>query len=144
MSTPSHRRAIVTIGGGTGSYVLNGLKQFKNHIRLTAIVTMVDAGGSTGRLRDEFGYLPVGDVRMALVVWRAKIINTKLCCASYFYIGSIKVKGFQGTTLAIYFSCPDDLLGSEEADSSCRPGIASNRVGGACNDRVGTTSGHLR
>jgi len=56
---------IVTIGGGTGTFtLLSGLK--KHPVELTAIVTMADSGGSTGRLRDEFGYLPVGDVRMAL------------------------------------------------------------------------------
>lgn len=57
---------IVVIGGGTGSYtVLSGLKKYPVH--LTAIVTMADDGGSTGRLRDEFGVLPPGDVRQCLV-----------------------------------------------------------------------------
>jgi uncharacterized cofD-like protein len=56
---------IVVIGGGTGSYnVLLGLKQFD--VRLTAVVSMMDSGGSTGRLRDEFGFLPPGDVRRCL------------------------------------------------------------------------------
>ncbi len=61
------KKNIVVIGGGTGTHtVLRGLKQFKNVVNISAIVTMADSGGSTGRLRDEFGYLPVGDVRMAL------------------------------------------------------------------------------
>lgn len=56
----------VTIGGGTGSYTsLRGLK--KHPINLTAIVNMVDDGGSSGRLRDELGVLPPGDVRQCLV-----------------------------------------------------------------------------
>jgi uncharacterized cofD-like protein len=38
---------------------------------LTAIVTMADSGGSSGRLRDEFGYLPAGDVRRCLVALAA-------------------------------------------------------------------------
>jgi uncharacterized cofD-like protein len=59
---------IVVIGGGTGTHtVLRGLKKFSHQIDITAIVTMADSGGSTGRLRDEFGQLPVGDARMALV-----------------------------------------------------------------------------
>ncbi|MDO8452237.1 MAG: YvcK family protein [bacterium] len=57
---------IVTIGGGTGTFtLLTGLKKYTNN--LTAVVSMADSGGSTGRLRDEFGILPPGDVRRALI-----------------------------------------------------------------------------
>ena len=57
---------IVVIGGGTGSFVvLSGLKEYP--IELTAVVTVADSGGSTGRLRTEFGFLPVGDIRQCLV-----------------------------------------------------------------------------
>lgn len=56
---------IVVIGGGTGSFVvLSGLRRYP--IDLTAIVTVADSGGSTGRLRSEFGFLPVGDLRQCL------------------------------------------------------------------------------
>ena len=59
-------KKIVTIGGGTGSFtLLSGLKNYKYDI--TAIVTMADDGGSTGKLRDELGVLPPGDVRQCLV-----------------------------------------------------------------------------
>src|SRR3989344_371648 len=63
-------KKIVVIGGGTGVYtVLTALKpHFKN---LTAIVTMADDGGSTGILREEFGMLPPGDIRRALVALSA-------------------------------------------------------------------------
>jgi uncharacterized cofD-like protein len=58
---------IVTIGGGTGSYVvLSGLKKLPD-VSLTALVSMADDGGSTGVLRDELGVLPPGDVRQCLV-----------------------------------------------------------------------------
>ena len=57
---------IVVIGGGTGTFVvLSGLKQYPYH--LTAIVSMADDGGSTGKLRDELGVLPPGDIRQCLV-----------------------------------------------------------------------------
>lgn len=57
---------VITIGGGTGSYVtLLGLKKY--NLKLTAIVTMTDNGGSSGKLRDELGVLPPGDIRQCLV-----------------------------------------------------------------------------
>jgi len=60
------RQNIVTIGGGSGSFmVLTGLKKYP--VDLSAIVTMSDDGGSTGVLRDELGVLPPGDVRQCLV-----------------------------------------------------------------------------
>lgn len=60
-----HKPQVVVIGGGTGSFVvLSGLK--KHNLDLTAIITVADSGGSTGRLRDEFGFLPVGDLRQSL------------------------------------------------------------------------------
>lgn len=56
---------IVVIGGGTGTYtILQGLKKLS--LDITAIVAMSDSGGSSGRLRDEFGVLPPGDVRQCL------------------------------------------------------------------------------
>ena len=60
------QKKIVVIGGGTGVFtVLSGLKKHPHD--LSAIVTMADDGGSTGQLREEFGILPPGDVRRALL-----------------------------------------------------------------------------
>lgn len=57
---------IVVIGGGTGlSALLRGLKEYT--CNLTAIVTVADDGGSSGKLRHEMGILPPGDVRNCLV-----------------------------------------------------------------------------
>jgi len=57
---------IVVIGGGTGVFtVLSGLKKYP--LDLAAVVSMADDGGSTGTLREEFGILPPGDIRRALV-----------------------------------------------------------------------------
>lgn len=59
-------KKIVVIGGGTGSFtVLRGLKKYD--VELSAIVSMTDDGGSTGRLRDEQGVLPPGDIRRCIV-----------------------------------------------------------------------------
>jgi uncharacterized cofD-like protein len=66
----AHRRLyrgpkIVVIGGGTGlSTLLRGLKAYSANT--TAIVTVADDGGSSGRLRREIGVLPPGDIRNCL------------------------------------------------------------------------------
>ncbi|MBZ5515565.1 MAG: YvcK family protein [Acidobacteriia bacterium] len=70
---------VVAIGGGTGlATLLRGLKLHLGEVarpatarpivtRLTAVVTVTDEGGSSGRLRREFGILPPGDIRNCLV-----------------------------------------------------------------------------
>lgn len=57
---------IVAIGGGTGlSVLLGGLKHYTNN--LTAVISVADDGGSSGRLRRELGVLPPGDFRNCIV-----------------------------------------------------------------------------
>ena len=57
---------VVAVGGGTGlSTLLTGIKLFTSNI--TAIVTVTDTGGSSGRLRNEMDVLPPGDIRNCLV-----------------------------------------------------------------------------
>src|ERR1700732_1363983 len=62
---------IVAIGGGTGlSTLLHGLKPYARHpaqADITAVVTVTDDGGSSGRLRREFDVLPPGDIRNCMV-----------------------------------------------------------------------------
>src|SRR5271163_2493909 len=59
---------IVAIGGGPGlSELLQGLKHFAPEVDITAIVTVTDDGGSSGRLRREFDALPPGDIRNCMV-----------------------------------------------------------------------------
>lgn len=56
---------VVALGGGHGlATTLRALRSLTPH--LTAIVTVADDGGSSGRLREEFGIIPPGDLRMAL------------------------------------------------------------------------------
>jgi len=61
----SSDRKVVALGGGHGlAATLTALRSFTSNI--TAIVTVADNGGSSGRLREEFPILPPGDLRMAL------------------------------------------------------------------------------
>lgn len=56
---------VVVMGGGTGIYpVVSALKELPCEI--AAVVATSDSGGSTGRIRDEFGFPPVGDLRQSL------------------------------------------------------------------------------
>ncbi|MDO8503482.1 MAG: YvcK family protein [bacterium] len=60
------KKKVVVIGGGTGTYqVLVGLK--RHPIDISAVISMSDSGGSTGKLRKELSILPPGDVRRALI-----------------------------------------------------------------------------
>lgn len=71
-------KKITVFGGGTGTYViLSGLKKYP--LDLGVIVTMMDSGGSTGRLRDQLGVLPPGDLRQCfLALSEAPILWRKL------------------------------------------------------------------
>jgi uncharacterized cofD-like protein len=66
-ASPLH---VVAIGGGTGlSCLLQGLKRYAwtGEVDITAIVTVTDDGGSSGRLRRQFDVLPPGDIRNCMV-----------------------------------------------------------------------------
>lgn len=64
-SGPAGGTSVVALGGGHGLHAsLSSLRRVVDD--LTAIVTVADNGGSSGRLRGEFGVLPPGDLRMAL------------------------------------------------------------------------------
>ncbi|BAS17973.1 putative gluconeogenesis factor [Arthrobacter sp. Hiyo8] len=64
-SQPAKGPSVVALGGGHGlSASLSALRLLTSE--LTAIVTVADDGGSSGRLREEYGVLPPGDLRMAL------------------------------------------------------------------------------
>ena len=111
------KKRLVTIGGGTGTHtVLRGLKQYQHKVDLTAIVTMADSGGSTGRLRDEFGYLPVGDVRMALTALASDIDQHEELVRELFLHRFAKGTGLNGHNVGnLLLVALTDILGSEEA-----------------------------
>ncbi|NLG55358.1 MAG: uridine diphosphate-N-acetylglucosamine-binding protein YvcK [Rhodococcus sp.] len=62
--------SVVALGGGHGLYAtLSAVRQFSRYV--TAVVTVADDGGSSGRLRAELGVIPPGDLRMALAALAA-------------------------------------------------------------------------
>ena len=66
MKNEKKGKKVVVVGGGTGlSTMLKGLKKYTSE--LTAIVTVADNGGSSGRIREEMGIMPPGDIRNCLV-----------------------------------------------------------------------------
>ncbi len=65
------RKKILVVGGGTGNHTtLTGLRN--EDCNLAAVVAMTDSGGSSGRLRDELGQLPPGDIRQCLMALTAE------------------------------------------------------------------------
>jgi len=62
------RTKIVVIGGGNGSAVcLEGLKKYADKFDISAVISMSDSGGSSGKLRKEFNTLPPGDIMRAIL-----------------------------------------------------------------------------
>jgi uncharacterized cofD-like protein len=110
------RKNVVIIGGGTGTHtVLRGLKRYQKQVHLSAVVTMADSGGSTGRLRDEFGYLPVGDVRMALAALASDIDHHEELLRELFLYRFDKGNGLSGHNFGnLLLVALTDILGSEE------------------------------
>lgn len=103
---------IVVIGGGTGTYtLLTGLKKFD--VNLTAIVSMFDSGGSTGRLRDEFGELPKGDVRRCLI---ALSHDENRILRRLFEYRFSKGEGLNGHSFGnLFLTALREITGSEES-----------------------------
>lgn len=110
------KKRIVVIGGGTGTHtILRGLKRYQKQVTLAAIVTMADSGGSTGRLRDEFGYLPVGDVRMALAALASDIDEHEELLRELFLYRFDRGNGLSGHNFGnLLLVALTDILGSEE------------------------------
>ena len=107
---------IAIIGGGTGTHtILRGLKRYQKRVKLSAVVTMADSGGSTGRLRDEFGYLPVGDVRMALAALASDLDDHEELLRELFLYRFDRGNGLSGHNFGnLLLVALTDILGSEE------------------------------
>lgn len=90
---------IVAIGGGTGlSVLLRGLKEKTQSI--TAIVTVADDGGGSGRLREDLGMLPPGDIRSCLIALANTEPTMEKLLQYRFKEGSLKGQSFGNLFLA--------------------------------------------
>lgn len=107
--TLSRGPKIVAIGGGTGlPNVLMGLKQYTSN--LTAIVSMADSGGSTGKLRDEFGVLPPGDIRRSLIALSEETPMLKKLFETRFSKGGLAGHNFGN----LFITALREITGSDE------------------------------
>jgi len=102
---------IVTIGGGHGlSTLLRGLKTYTK--KLTAIVTVADDGGSSGRLRETFGILPPGDIRNCL----AALSNDEEMLTQLFKYRFSGAGGLDGHSFGnLFITALADITGSFES-----------------------------
>lgn len=111
------KKKVVTIGGGTGTFTtLTGLKAYTDRIDITSIVSVADDGGSTGRLIDHFGVLPVGDVRQALVALSDNAEEQELLRDLFLYRFDKGESGLKGHNLGnLLLIALSEITGSEAA-----------------------------
>lgn len=125
---------IVAIGGGTGlSTLLRGLKAYSANI--TAIVTVADDGGSSGRLRRDTGMLPPGDIRNCL----AALADREKLLTELFQYRFRTGEGLSGHSFGnLFLSALNDITGDFEAavDASSKVLAIRGRVLPATNADV--------
>lgn len=109
------KNKVVVVGGGTGTHTaLRGLRPFSDKLDITAVVSMADDGGSTGRLRDEFGQLPVGDIRNALTALASDGDEHNQLLRQLFSYRFQKGSGLSGHNFGnIFITALSDILGDE-------------------------------
>ena len=114
----NHALRIVAIGGGTGlSTLLHGLKRYaRTHggtvegaaVEITAVVTVTDDGGSSGRLRREFAVLPPGDIRSCMVA----LSEDETLLARLFQYRFSEGRGLKGHSFGnLFLTALSDLTG---------------------------------
>lgn len=110
-----NKKSIVVVGGGTGTHtVLRGLRKYANDLDIMAVVSMSDSGGSTGRLRDEFGQLPVGDVRNALTALASEGGKYDSLLRQLFMYRFNRGEGLAGHNFGnLFLTALTEILGSE-------------------------------
>ncbi len=104
------RPAVVVLGGGTGTFMmLTALKRLP--VDLTAILTMVDEGGSNKILRDQFGLLPTSGIRQAIVALSEDDSLLRDLFNYRFHQG----EGISGMTFGnLFMAALTDIVGSQK------------------------------
>lgn len=105
------KKKVVVIGGGTGTVaVLSGLKKYSD-FDLSVIVSMTDDGGSNAVIRDEFGLLPLSDLRKSII---ALAETDNMVLRELFTYRFSKGNGLNGHTLGnLMMMALSDITGSE-------------------------------
>ena len=106
------KKKIVVIGGGTGTYtVVSGLKHYP--VSLSVIVSMMDSGGSNRVIRDEFGLLPVSDLRQVMVALASDKADEVL--RNLFTYRYTQGTGISGMTFGnLFMAALTDIYGSQK------------------------------
>jgi uncharacterized cofD-like protein len=106
-------KKVVVIGGGTGTYtVLTGLKKYT--LNLSAVISMMDSGGSNRVIRDEFGLLPTSDIRQCIVALASS--KTSELLRKLFTYRYNQGTGISGMTFGnLFMVALTDIYGSQEA-----------------------------
>lgn len=106
------KKSVAVIGGGTGTYtVLSGLKKFP--LKLTAVVSMMDSGGSNRVIRDEFGLLPTSDIRQCMVALASDKSHELL--RQLFTYRYSQGTGISGMTFGnLFMAALTDIYGAQE------------------------------
>lgn len=109
------KKEVVVIGGGTGTYsVLLGLKRYQD-LNLTALVAVTDDGGSSGKLRDEFGFLPAGDLRQCISALASEEGRDSLMRQLFSYRFQKGGNGLEGHSFGnLLITAMTDIIGNQE------------------------------
>lgn len=103
-------KKVVVIGGGTGTFTLLSSLSNKGY-DLSALLTMVDDGGSNKVLRDEFGLLPTSGIRLAMVA----LSSEPSLLRELFTYRFSKGTGISGMTFGnLFLAAVTDIVGSQE------------------------------
>lgn len=105
---------VVVIGGGTGAFtVLSGLKKYSDKINISAIISMMDSGGSNRVIRDEFGLLPTSDIRQAIIALSSEKADEII--RELFTYRYSQGTGISGMTFGnLFMAALTDIYGSQE------------------------------